>query len=198
MPLAPKVGGPRPWAWGVALALAAVAIPSWPLAGGPLARSARALELGGATVFVKAPWQVDLVSYNTTVGYPLPEYYFTLELEEGAGASLGAFRFRQIRGVDRQFPFLLGRTRAFLGRPRREGRAVPVRAVFSQESRTMEVAFPEPVAPGSTLTVAVVPWTNPIQSDTYLFAVELLPAGPNPQPSSAGVTTLRIYQNTYW
>ena len=167
-------------------------VPPLPLSG------VRALELNGATVFERAPWRVDLVAYNTTVGYPLPEYYFTLELEARAGASLGSLRLRQIRGVDRQFPFLTSRTQAFIGRPRRQGRSVPVRAVFDALSRTITVEFPEPVPPGSTITVKLVPWTNPMQSDTYLFAAEVLPAGPNPQPSPVGVATLRIYENTYW
>lgn len=159
---------------------------------------ARALELAGSTVFVKAPWQVDLVSYNTTVGQPLPEYYFTLNLDPEAGASLAGFTFQQIRGVDRQFPFLLERTRAFLGRPRREGRPVPVKARFNNDTRTMTLEFPEPVPPGSTVTVSVVPWTNPNQSDTYLFQVVAYPAGPDPLGSPVGVGTLRIYENTYW
>jgi hypothetical protein len=159
---------------------------------------ARALELAGSTVFVKAPWQVDLVSYNTTVGQPLPEYYFTLHLDPEAGASLAGFTFQQIRGVDRQFPFLLERTRAFLGRPRREGRPVPVQARFNNDTRTMTLEFPEPIPPGSTVTVSVVPWTNPIQSDTYLFQVVAFPAGADPLGSPVGVGTLRIYENTYW
>jgi len=159
---------------------------------------ARALELAGSTVFVKAPWQVDLVSYNTTVGQPLPEYYFTLNLDPEAAASLAGFTFEQIRGVDRQFPFLVERTRAFLGRPRREGRPVPVQARFNNDTRTMTLEFPEPIPPGSTVTVSVVPWTNPIQSDTYLFQVVAFPAGADPLGSPVGVGTLRIYENTYW
>ena len=159
---------------------------------------ASALELAGSTVFVKAPWQVDLVSYNTTVGQPLPEYYFTLNLDPEAGASLAGFTFQQIRGVDRQFPFLVERTRAFLGRPRREGRPVPVKARFNNDTRTMTLEFPEPIPPGSTVTVSVVPWTNPIQSDTYLFQVVAFPAGADPLASPVGVGTLRIYENTYW
>lgn len=186
----------RPLALGLILA-AAQALPPG-VAPSLVPRGAHALELGGATVFERAPWRVDLVAYNTTVGYPLPSYYITVELEAGAGASLGSLRLRQIRGVDRQFPFLTRRTQAFLGRPRREGRSVPVRSAFDAQTRTITVEFPEPVPPGSTVTVKLVPWTNPMQSDTYLFAAEVLPAGPNPQPSPAGVATLRIYENTYW
>jgi hypothetical protein len=160
--------------------------------------AASAVELSGSTFFVKAPWQVGLISYSTTVGQPLPEYYFTLELDPGAGASLAGFTFQQIRGADRQFPFALERTRAFLGRPRREGSPVPVKARFNDDTRTMTLDFPEPIPPGNTVTVSVVPWTNPMQSDTYLFQVEAYPAGPNPVASPVGIGTLRIYQNTYW
>jgi hypothetical protein len=163
-----------------------------------LAGGARAMEIGGSTVFVKAPWKVDLVSYYTTVGQLQPEYYVTLELDPDAGASLGGFSFRQIRGADWQFPFSPQRTRAFLGRPRREGPPVPVQGLWNPDSRTMTVIFPQPVPPGSTITTVLIPWYNPMQSDTYLFQVEAFPAGPNPVGSPVGVGTLRIYQNTYW
>ena len=74
---------------------------------------AQAVEISGATLFVKAPWQVELVTYYSTVGYPQPEYYITLSLDPEAGASLGRFTFRQIRGADRHFPFAPERTSAF-------------------------------------------------------------------------------------
>ena len=160
--------------------------------------TATALELSGASVFVKPPWQVGLVSYTTTVGQPLPEYYFTLQLDPEAGASLAGFSFQQIRGVDRQFPFLLERTRAFIGTPRHEGQHVAVKARFDNDSRTMLLEFPNPVPPGNTITVVVIPWTNPMQSDTYLFQVAAFPDGPNPVSSPVGIGTLRIYENTYW
>jgi hypothetical protein len=159
---------------------------------------AQAVEISGTTLFVKAPWQVELVTYYSTVGYPQPEYYITLSLDPDAGASLGRFTFRQIRGADRHFPFAPERTRAFLGRPRQAGESLPVRASFDNASRTMTVDFPEPVSPGNTVTVSIIPWTNPMQSDTYLFDVEAFPAGPNPVGSPVGIATLRIYQNTNW
>ena len=61
--------------------------------GGPLrsgtapAGRANAIEIRGSSVFVKAPWKVDLISYYTTVGQPQPEYFLTLELDPDAGAS---------------------------------------------------------------------------------------------------------------
>lgn len=199
--LARTVQGRRlaPWALSAALLLAgcwgeSLLPAAWQ---GPGER-ARAVEIGGATLFVKAPWKVDLISYSTTVGQPQPEYYVTLELEPDAGASLGSFRFQQIRGADWQFPFSPERTYAFIGRPRRQGRPVPVEARWNPDTRTMEVRFPEPVPPGSTVTTVLIPWFNPMQSDTYLFQVEAYPAGPNPVASPVGIGTLRIYQYAYW
>ena len=170
--------------------LAALAV-----AGGSIAMTptVQALELGGATVFIRAPWKVDLVSYTTTVGQPWAEYFFTVELPADAGASLGELLIRQSRGVDTQFQFAADQTRAFLGRPRREGPPVPVEATFSQRERLIRVRFPEPVPPGSTLTVRLKPWTNPMMADTYMFQVTAMPAGPNPTGSALGFGTLRIY-----
>jgi hypothetical protein len=34
---------------------------------------------------------------------------------------------------------------------------------------------------------------NPTQADTYMFAVEALPAGPNPAPAPLGYATMQIY-----
>lgn len=182
-----------------ALALAGLNADALLPTGVPLPRqAAQALEIGASTYFVRAPWKVDLISYTTTVGQPQPEYYVTLELDPEAGASLAAFSFQQIRGADWQFPFSPERTHAFLGRPRREGRPVPVRARWNPDTRTMEVTFPEPVPPGSTITTVLIPWFNPMQSDTYLFQVVAYPAGPNPVASPVGIGTLRIYSYTPW
>ncbi|MCP9857495.1 MULTISPECIES: DUF2808 domain-containing protein [unclassified Cyanobium] len=157
-----------------------------------------ALELGGRTQFVRAPWKVALTSYTTNVGQSPAEYFFTLSLDGQAGASLGGLTIQQTRGADWQFPFAVERTRAFLGVPRREGRPIPVRASFEPASRLFTLSFPEPVPPGATVTVSLRPWFNPIQADTYLFQVTAIPFGPNPLPSPVGVGTLRIYQPNDW
>jgi len=155
--------------------------------------SARALELRGKTYFTKPPWSVDLISYYTTVWEPFAEYYFSVVLDPEAGAPLGGLQITQTRGVDRTFPFNVAATRAFMGRPRQQGAAVPVEASFDAESRTFSISFPEPVAPGSTVTVSLKPWNNPAMADTYMFQVTAFPSGPNPSPTPLGYGTLRIY-----
>ncbi len=160
--------------------------------------AARAVELGGRTEFVRAPWKVVLTSYTTNVGQSPAEYFFTLSLDGQAGASLGAMTIQQTRGADWQFPFAVERTRAFLGLPRREGRRIPVVASFEPAARRFTLTFPEPVPPGETVTVSLRPWFNPMQADTYLFQVTASPAGPGPVASPVGVGTLRIYQPNDW
>jgi hypothetical protein len=155
--------------------------------------AARALESQGATFFTRPPWKVDLVSYYTTVWQTRAEYYFTISLDPGAGAALGGLTIQQTRGVDTQFPFFVERTAAFLGRPRQQGAKVPVEASFEPDARRFTLKFPEPIAPGQTVTVVLKPWNNPASSDTYLFQVTAYPAGPNPSPASLGFGTLRIY-----
>ncbi|MEX1315543.1 MAG: DUF2808 domain-containing protein [Synechococcaceae cyanobacterium] len=153
-----------------------------------------ALELRGSTFFTRPPWKVDLVSYRTDVGDPMAEYFFTVELDPAAGASLGGLLIRQSAGPDQNFPFSPDRTRAFVGRPRARGEAIPVEAEFFPRQREVRVRFPEPVAPGSTVTVMLRPWSNPWVAGTYLFQVTAFPDGPNPNPTPLGSARLRIYR----
>lgn len=153
----------------------------------------QALELRGSTYFTKPPWKATLTSYATNVAEPMPRHYLSLELDPAAGAALGGLTVVQIRGADQDFSYDPRRTRAFLGRPRREGAAVPVQAGYEERSRRFVIRFPQPVPPGSTITVEMRPWRNPQVADTYLFEVTALPDGPNPVASPVGVATLRIY-----
>ncbi len=160
----------------------------------PTSPPAMAMELHGSTVFVRAPWKAELISYDTVAGSAPVSYYLTLSLDPQAGASLGRVSVQQTRGADWNFPFSPQLTRAFLGRPRREGKAIPVQATFDALERRVNVVFPEPVPPGETITVVLRPWTNPQAPDTYLFQVVVWPAGPNPIASPVGTATLRIYE----
>lgn len=157
----------------------------------------RALELQGKSLFVNPPWRVELIAYYNTVWDPQPEYYFTVELPADAGAPLGQLTIQQTRGSDWWFPYYIERTSAFMGRPRAEGRKLPVSAQFEQGIRRFEIRFDPPVEPGTTFTTVLKPWNNPDQSDVYMFEVTAWPAGPNPVPSPLGYATLRIYSRFY-
>ena len=160
--------------------------------------AARALELRGSTYFTRPPWKAELRSFNTNVGEGNVEHYLTIELSPEAGAPLGRLDLQQIRGADTTFLSRLDRARAFSGRPRREGTAVPVQLRFDPQAGQLQLTFPEPVLPGTTVTVALRTWRNPSVGDTYLFQVVAWPAGANPVASPVGVGTLRIYSPVEW
>jgi hypothetical protein len=179
------------------LSSAAAAISLLPLALAPAALvgppPAAAIDLQGQTWFRTPPWQVIFTNYYSDVNQVGGEYYFTVTLPETAGVGLGGLTITQTRGTDRSFNFDLGASRAFLGRPRHEGPAVPVQVRFDGDQRRFDIQFPEPPQPGATVTLALKPWMNPNQADTYMFAVQALPAGPNPAPAPLGYATMQIY-----
>ena len=162
------------------------------------AMAARALELRGSTTFISPPWRAELRSFNTNVGEANVEHYLTLVLSPEAGAALGRLSLQQIRGADSDFLARLSKARAFLGRPRREGPPVPVQLSFDDSERTLQLTFPEPVPPNSTITVALRAWRNPSVADTYLVQVVAWPAGENPVSAPVGTATLRIYSPVEW
>jgi hypothetical protein len=144
------------------------------------------------TWFTRPPSSVTFTNYYWYVMLA-SQYYFTVTLPTDAGAGLGGLVIQQTRGVDRNFQFFPNQTTAFLGTPRREGTSFPVQAQFDNASRTMTVTFPQPPQPGQTITLSLVPQNNPRWADTYMFAVQALPAGPNPVPASLGYATMGIY-----
>ena len=153
---------------------------------------ARALELQGRTYFAEPPVLPRSTNYRSIAGEGNPEYMITLKVPAGAGVGLGALEIIQTRGVDRSFPFNLSQCRAFLGEPRREGSDLPASFAFDPNQRRFKVDFASPVAPGQTVTVVLRPWTNPLQSDTYMFSVLAIPAGPDPVGAMAGFATFPI------
>ena len=112
-----------PWAFPVVATLLTGTLALTPP---PSLAPARALELRGSTYFVKAPWKAELITYYDHTSDPSAEYYLTISLDPQAGASLERLTIQQSRGADWQFPFAPERSRAFLGRPRREGAPVPI------------------------------------------------------------------------
>jgi hypothetical protein len=144
------------------------------------------------TWFTSPPTSVRFTNYYWYVMLA-SQYYFTVTLPANAGAGLGGMVIQQTRGADRNFQFFPNQTTAFVGTPRQEGKAFPVKAVFDDASRTMTVTFLEAPQPGQTVTVSLVPQNNPRWADTYMFAVQALPAGPNPVAVSLGYATMNIY-----
>ena len=177
------------------LTLVSLLLAGFDLVCGP---AGRALELRGSTYFTRPPWKAELRTYNSNVGEAGVEHYLTIDLSPEAGASLALLTLQQIRGADTGFLPRLDRARAFIGRPRREGMAVPVGVRFEPREGLLSLDFPQPVPPGTTVTVALRAWRNPLVADTYLFQVVAWPAGLDPVASPVGVGTLRIYDPQLW
>lgn len=152
----------------------------------------RSLERNGQSYFTQPPWRVEFTNYDWLVDQGGPEYFFTVSLAQNAGADLGGLVITQTSGSDQTFWIDPTQTTAFFGRPRQEGTAIPVRAQFHEQKRIMRVEFPEPPPAGSTLTVVLRPPNNPSLNDLYLFAVEALPAGPNPAAAPLGFARMEI------
>ena len=152
----------------------------------------RSLELNGQSYFTQPPWRVEFTNYYWLVDQGGPEYFFTVSLAQNAGADLGGLVITQTSGSDQTFWIDPTQTTAFFGRPRQEGTAIQVRAQFHEQKRIMQVEFPEPPPAGSTLTVVLRPPNNPSLNDLYLFAVEALPAGPNPAAAPLGFARMEI------
>ena len=161
----------------------------------PAPSAAEAVQ--GRSVFLNPPWRVELIAYYNTAWDPQPDYNFIVEVPADAGAPLGGLTIQQTRGSDWWFPYYVERTSAFVGRPRAEGRKLPLKADFHQQQRRFEIRFDPPVPPGTTVTTVLKPWSNPDQADVYMFAVTAWPAGPNPTPTPLGYATLRIYSLFY-
>jgi len=146
------------------------------------------------TLFTDPPSSVTFTNYYWYIMLA-SQYYFTVTLPADAGAGLGGMVIQQTRGADRDFQFFPDQTTAFVGTPRQAGKAFPVKAVFDNGSRTMTVTFLQAPQPGQTITLSLVPQNNPRWADTYMFAVQALPAGPNPVAASLGYATMNIYDS---
>ncbi|QNJ05486.1 secreted protein of unknown function DUF2808 [Synechococcus sp. MEDNS5] len=152
---------------------------------------ARSLEINGQTSFVAVPTKARLVNYRWYAFEGRAVYYVVLDFPEGADAALGGISLEQIRGVQPAFLYGAVPVKAFIGTPRRESRAIPTVAEFSNQSRTVNVQFKEPVAPGNTVTVAFKAGTNP-PADLYTFTLAAIPFGPSPIPQVVGVVQMDI------
>ncbi|QEY31315.1 DUF2808 domain-containing protein [Synechococcus sp. RSCCF101] len=162
------------------------------LAPPPVAPPARAIELRGQTFFLEPPTKVRLRNYRWQRGAGGAEVFITLDLPTGAGVSLGGLTVQQIRGVEAALEGGIRRAHAFIGRPRARGAELPVSVEASEDARLVAVRFPEPVPPGTQVTVAFPIGINPA-ADLYMFTVAALPAGPGPVSQPVGVVRMSVF-----
>ncbi|MCP9850810.1 DUF2808 domain-containing protein [Cyanobium sp. Morenito 9A2] len=158
---------------------------------------APAIELRGQTFFATPPWKLRLITYSPYKDDVGPEYFFSIDVPQTAEVPLAALEIMQTGGFDRNLFYDSARTHAFLGVPRHGGSRVPVEVTIHEATQVVRIVFPEPVQPGATVTVVLMPYRNPSQADTYMFAVTAFPFGPNPVSNPVGMASLRIYEPSW-
>ena len=160
------------------------------------ATTAKAVEINGQTSFVAVPTKAKLTNYRWYAFECCAVYYVTLEFPEGAGADLGGINLEQIRGAQAAFYYGAVPVQAFIGTPRRQGKALEVQAEFSNDARSVDVSFASAVNPGDTVTIAFQTGVNP-PDDIYNFSLTAIPAGPNPIHQMVGVVQMEIFEPVY-
>ncbi len=153
------------------------------------------VEVNGRSSFVAVPTQTELINYESISFSGGAVFYLVLKMPKGADAGLAEINFSQIRGAQPAFYYGPVQPTAFLGRPRHEGKSLPVSAEFSDDNRSVAIRFQDPVVPGETVTVAFRIGVNP-PADIYTFSVSATPWGQQPIAQTVGVVQMSIYENT--
>ncbi|MBE9126109.1 MULTISPECIES: DUF2808 domain-containing protein [unclassified Coleofasciculus] len=151
-------------------------------------------QLNGTVSFEKSPRLIDVFSTFDSVGVWGAKYYFTIELPEDAGEPLQQVTISQRQGGE-EIRFRLHETRSFTGTPSDKGERLALQAVTrDEETDTISVVFEEPISPGQTFTIGLVPVRNPYFGGVYLFGVTAFPAGEKPYGLYLGPGRLHFYR----
>ncbi|ACK72219.1 conserved hypothetical protein [Gloeothece citriformis PCC 7424] len=138
-----------------------------------------------------------LVSADTpdsSVGWPEPHYYFTLNLPASSKESLAKITIAPEMSGD-PISFNLSKTQAFQGTSKSKGEDLTLQSVTQdKDTQLINVVFASPVPPGTTFTVVLQPFNNPWESGTYLFTVQAFPAAENPIGIDLGVGRFTFYR----
>ncbi|AKG24540.1 hypothetical protein IJ00_09240 [Calothrix sp. 336/3] len=121
--------------------------------------------------FVQSPKLVSATTPYTDTSIWGATYYFTVEIPTGAKQPLQKLTFNQTAGVD-TIEFDHQNTIAWEGTSKNQGKKL---AVTVTKERTLTVSFDRAIAPGSTVTIGLRPYKNPMAGGIYLFGVTAFP-----------------------
>jgi hypothetical protein len=157
-----------------------------------------AQELPGEISFFSNPPQLtDSTTTFSGVSVPTPKYYFTIALPSDAGASLTTVVFQRQDSPD-PIDFYPDRTEAFEGDRQNLGQPIPLQTtLWDQDTGRLTVSFAEPVAPGQTVTIRLIPVQNPDVPGTYQFRLFAFPAGDNAQSIDLGIARFQFYRGIF-
>ncbi|MDZ8184193.1 MAG: DUF2808 domain-containing protein [Nostoc sp. ChiSLP02] len=160
---------------------------------------AQAVQLrDGLVYFVQPPRLVEATTTYKDVNVWGATYYFTINLPENAGESLGKVTIAQREGSE-NIRYDLDDTRAFVGtRDRKEAQLSLGPVTRERKTRTITVNFDPPVTPGQTVTIALRPVKNPSFSGVYLLGVTAFPVGENSHGQFLGYGRFQFQSNRFW
>ena len=144
--------------------------------------------------FTQPPILVNVTATEINVWSLGSKYYFTIAIPENAGASLEKVVITQRRGVE-DIRYKLNETFAFIGTPNNKGERLNVEATSEDNNiAPITINFTNPIPPGKTFTIGLVPKINPGFGDTYLFGITVFPMGKNSQEMYLGVGRINFNQ----
>jgi hypothetical protein len=158
--------------------------------------SAGAYELSnGQTLFTHSPRLIRSAA-SVTASDASSTYQFTIKVPSNAGEPLKAVMITQEDNSE-QIKFDVSNSEAFMGE-NVEGTPVALASTEGSESSkddSVMVVFDRPVAPGSTVTVALKAIQNPQDGGTYQFGVMAFPDGENSPGLELGTARLQFSKN---
>ncbi len=156
----------------------------------------QAVQLADGTVaFAHPPSLLDAITTFRAVRFRGAKYYFTISLPATADESLQKITINLRQGGDK-INYRLDKTIAAVGTARNKTEEIAIAdTLFAEETETVTVIFAEPISPGTTFTVGLVPKRNPDLGGTYLFGVTAFPAGEKSQGIYLGPGRLQFDQS---
>ena len=152
-------------------------------------------QLANGTVFFEgSPRLLEAYSSISDARAWGAKYYFTIELPDNAVEPLQKVVIQQ-RGGSELIRFRVERTLAFSGTPDLKGESFSLEAInITPKKQEIELVFQEPISPGTTFTVGIIPKKNPRYAGVYLFGVTAFPRGEKSNPTYLGVGRFHFYR----
>lgn len=149
-----------------------------------------------ATFFTGTPPSLaDVDADFNGINIPNSRYFFSVSLPAGEIEPLGKVVLHQQPNPS-PISLDLSQTEVFFGLPSQRGNDLASSAVStSGDSQTIVVQFNPPVAPGNTVTIALLAEQNPEVAGVYQFRVQAFPSGPASVGLDLGVGRLQFYEN---
>ncbi|AFZ45567.1 peptidase C14 caspase catalytic subunit p20 [Halothece sp. PCC 7418] len=137
--------------------------------------------------FKESPHVLRARTTRNGIGARGAKHYFTFSLPANAGQGLQAVQIKQHRSTE-SIRYQLEDTIAFTGENRNSGQKLAIQETsLDEETQTVTITFTEPLMPGTTFTVGLIPKKNPNSSGVYLFGLTAIPEGDKPITLNLGV-----------